>query len=215
MVILNECRIDTEGKHLVIEATVENLDYYENVYISGVRIDTHKTFKEAGPSDNVIFCKDFENLDDIVSEPNNKGEIEGCACPDKPTVIKRQIKHIKLILNEKDLGVSLTDNIFFVYIIAGGYPDPSCPCTMDNIYTRGIALYWKPLYNLLMGYIKELNSNCIIPKGFIDMILRFKAFKLALKTGHFKIAFDYWDKFFKNKPNIIAKRNCNCNGIIY
>ena len=77
----------------------------------------------------------------------------------------------------------------------------------------GIAVNLRPIYNMAMGYIKELDSNCSIPKGFIDMILRIKAFKLALKTGNYTVAFKWWDKLFKNKRSISINKRCGCNGI--
>ena len=62
-----------------------------------------------------------------------------------------------------------------------------------------------------MRYIKELDNNCTISKGFIDMILRLKAFEMSIKTGNFTTAINQWDKLFKNK-RIVSSSNCGCNG---
>lgn len=193
MVVLEQCRIDQEGKCLIIEAAVENLSYYKNVSIASVIIDTQDTFVNTGPSNKAIYHLSFDDGGTEVAMYNKK--------------------RVKLTLSEKELGVSLSDNIFFVYIITQGIPDPHVPCGMDNIYTMGIAVNLRPIYNTAMKYIKELDSTCDIPRGFIDIILRLKAFNLSIRTGNFTTAFKYWDKLFKNKTDVSPSKNCGCNGI--
>lgn len=216
MIVLNECRIDPEGKCLIIDASVENLDYFKDVGIAHIIIDTQETFVDSGPSNKAIFHHTFEE------EPYTVGTIEDCSpvksgtsckCDNIITSQKHRNKHVKLTIKEKELGVSLNDNIFFVYIVSNGIPSSCTPCGMDKSYTMGIAVNMRPIYNMAMSYIKELDSNCTIPKGFIDMILRLKAFWLSLKTGNYITAFKYWDKLFKNKVNIPINKRCGCNGI--
>ena len=202
MVIFNECRIDDEGKRLIIEASVENLSYYKNVYIDSIVIDTEKTYSPNGPSDNSVFSKAFKK-DDLEIEEYDNGKTQ-----------KTGVKKVRLCLNSKDLKVdSLDNNIFFVYILTTGIPDPGTPCGMDNCFAMGIAVNLRPVYNMAMKYIKELDSTCTIPKGFIDMILRLKAFDLSLRTGNYSIAFKQWDKLFKNKISVSPNTGCGCNGI--
>lgn len=217
MIILNQCKIDYEGKYLVIEATVENLSYYKNVYIDSVIIDTNDTYSPTGPSNEPIFTQSFtpEHMKVDVREDCNSVKVDPeCKCGDVYTSQKAGVKHIKLTLSAKDLNTaSLDDNIFFVYVITTGVPASCTPCGMDNEYVKGVAINMRPIYNMAMKYIKELESNCTVPKGFIDMILRIKAFELSLKTGNFPTAFKQWDKLFKNKVSIPSNRNCGCNGI--
>ena len=53
------------------------------------------------------------------------------------------------------------------------------------------------IYQQSMKYIRSIESNCDIPKQFIDYILRIKALELAL-IGNYLLAIKYWNKFFKN-----------------
>lgn len=188
MIVLNECRITPEGKCLIIEATVSNLKYFDDVYIDSVIVDTNDTYSESGPSDNPKYTHTFE------------GE---------------KIKHVRFSISAKDMNLStLDDHIFFVYInvTKDSIPSPDTPCGMDNMYTMGVAVNMRPLYNMSMGYIRELESTCSVPKGFIDMVLRLKALDLSLKTGNFPMAFKQWDSLFKNKVSVSPKRGCGCNG---
>lgn len=203
MIIFNQCRIDNEGKRLIIEATVENLNYYKDVYIKSIIIDTDETFISSGPSKNPVFSQNF--VTDQIDEETTCGRVE---------TNDIGIKNIRLTLSEKDLKAgSFTNNIFFIYVVATGVPAPCTPCGMDNEVTLGIAVYLKPLYEMAMKYVREVDSNCNIPKGFIDMILRLKAFDLSLKTGNIPTAIKYWDKLFKNKISVSPNKNCGCNGI--
>lgn len=205
MVIFNECRIDKEGKNLIIDVSVDSLSYYENVYLESVIIDSDKTFIEHGPSSNPIYTKSFvepEDSYDGVIESNvfviNEEEVD--------------LKNKRLQLSCKDLGLdNFNDNILFVYISVSGVPDIDTPCGMDNKYSMAVAVNLNPVYNTAMNYIKELKDTCNIPKGFIDMILRLKAFELSINTGNFITAINQWDKLFKNK-RIVSPNKCGCNG---
>ena len=215
MIVLEQCRID-EGK-LIIEASVENLSYYKDVYIEAVVIDTNDTYSPNGPSNNPVFIKEFEPEHmkvDVTNDCNSLKVDEDCKCGDVYTSQKAGVKNIRLCLSPKDINVSnLDNNIFFVYIIATGIPAPCTPCGMDNKFTMGIAVNLRPIYNTAMKYVNELDSTCTIPRGFIDMILRLKAFDLSLRTGNYQVAFKQWDKLFKNKISVSPTKGCGCNGI--
>lgn len=190
MIVLEQCNIDYKGSKLVIEAAIENLSYYNDIYIDWIRIDTDKTYSPNGPSENPVFKKEYtENT-----------------------------KRIRLCISSKDLTEgNFNDNIFLIYIKAKGTPtpdimSPDTPCGMDDEIIMGVAVNLRPIYTIAMGYIKELDSNCTVSKGFIDMILRMKAFDLSLKTGNYSTAFRLWSKLFKGQVNILPSKNCGCNG---
>ena len=198
MVIFNECRIDKEGKHLIIDVSIDNLLYYENIYLESITIDTDETFIENGPSSNPIYRRKLS----ISSGSSLVPEVST-----KPRNIRLKLTYRELSLN------TLDNNILFVYIGVGGVPDPDTPCGMDNKYSVAVAVNMRPIYNKPMSFIKELEETCTASKGFIDMILRFKAFELSLKTGNFTTAIKQWDKLLKNKGIVVLNRGCDCNGI--
>lgn len=198
MVIFNECRIDKEGKNLIIDVSIDNLPYYENIYLESITIDTDETFIENGPSSNPIYRRNLS----ISSGSSLVPEVST-----KPRNIRLKLTYRELSLN------TLDNNILFVYIGVGGVPDPDTPCGMDNKYSVAVAVNMRPIYNKTMSYIKEFKETCTASKGFIDMILRFKAFELSLKTGNFTTAIKQWDKLLKNKGIVVLNRGCDCNGI--
>lgn len=207
MIVLNECRITEDGKYLVIEASVDSLAYYENVYISNIIIDTDKTYIPDGPSSNPIYEQEFEGLERLNSDVMTDTD---CKCGNIYT--SGGSKSIRLKLSSKDLDIdNLNSNIFFVYLIASGYPAPDTPCGMDNSTVMGIAYNKRLIYNKAIGAIKELNDSCNIPKNFIDIFLKYKAFTLALKTGHFTEAIKIW-KYLKNSSITTISRGCGCHG---
>lgn len=199
MVILKQCCIK-QGK-LFIEAEIENLSYYDNVYIDSVIIDTDETFVENGPSESAIFTY---QLDSELSDTTDCTVVE----------VSSDNKKIKLYLTAKDLGIStFTDNIFFIYVIATGTPDSCTPCGMDNATTLGIAIDMRVIYNSLMSHIRELADKCDTPRNLIDAYLRFKMIETALKTGNYLTAISYWQKFFQgNISSITTISKCGCSG---
>lgn len=211
MVIFNECRIDKEGKNLIIDASVDSLPYYKNVYLESIIIDTDETFIEHGPSSNPIYSQNFTEPD--IDTQNYNGTVKNNVFI-IDTQQELELKNIRLKLNYKELGLdNLNDNILFVYIGVKGVPEPNTPCGMDNKYSIAATVNLRPIYDMTMSYIKELDINCTIPKGFIDMILRINAFKLSIKTGNFFTAIKQWNKLLKNKRIVSPIKGCGCNGI--
>lgn len=77
MLQYNELRITPDKKHLIIDVQVQEMSYYENVYLDTIIIDTQKTYSITGPSSNplmTIDCghsKHFRQFIDIDSIADN------------------------------------------------------------------------------------------------------------------------------------------------
>ena len=184
MVTFQELRITPDGKKLIIDVSVKDLEYYTNVYLDTVQIDTQDTFVESGPSSEVVYTKTIDG----------------------------NLKSVRLELGTGDLLPTLNDNLFFVYVRAKGTPSIDTPCGMDNLITLGTVLNKYPIYSGMMQYVKEVSNDCTVPKNFIDKYLRFQAFEISVITGHYTEAIKYYNKFIKgigNTPNSIS---CGCYG---
>lgn len=189
MIRFNELGISNDGKYLIIDASVRTQHYYDNVFIDSFSIDTQDTYKDGGPSSSIVYHKDFRG---------------------------RELKHFRVALGVGDFLPSLSDNMFFVYIKAKGAPTIDTPCCMDNIYTLGVTFNTCPLYNTIMGYIRETEAKCSVPKNFINLFLQFKALEMCINTDHYAQAIEYYNKYIKGigqgKKIISYKKPCNCHG---
>lgn len=217
MVGFQELRITPDGKNLIIDVSVLDLPCYQDVYLDSIVIDTQDTFIENGPSSNPIFLYQTE---DDVSSASNVYTASECNCnpirdeEDNAECLTSPIygeKRIRLILNEQSVGASLNNTLFFVYVVTKGTPnEDECDDSQPTIMTVVTNLY--PFYRDAMNYVKEVEADCCIPKHFIDKILRFKAFDLCIRTGHYTQAIKYWNKFFKTIPNTGIHTGCGCDG---
>lgn len=186
MIIFEELRITNDGETLVVHARVRNEEWYNDVYIDKIIIDTEETYKESYPSSNPVYSKTIEG----------------------------NVKSIELSINKAQILPDFKEHLFFVYVIAKGTPESTVPCGMDNQTNLGVTLYMGNIYNSFMNYIKEMNANnCQIPNGFIDMLLRYKALNISMDSGHYLQGIDYYNKWFKgNKYSSYSTPNCGCNG---
>ena len=196
MIQFNTLKITQDGKNLIINASVKNLEYYTNVLIGSIVIDNQDTYSASGPSSNPIYKYSFAGKDLVTNE-----DIAG-------------LKNISITVSAKELldnNGDLNDDILYVYLIAVGTPSADTPCGMDNVNTLGVALNLRPIYNNGINYIKQVESTCEIPKDFIDFILRYKALDLTLKTENYIQANKYWNKFCKNNNVVSLNTNsCGC-----
>ena len=188
MVQFNELRITPDNRELIIDVSVKDLDIYTNVYLDYIMIDNQDTFIEDGPSDNPIYTYTIE---DAAYSTSSNGSIKQC----------------RLTLTNND--VNLSSDLLFIYVVVKGVPAPSTPCNMDNATTMGVVYNLHNIFQSFMPYIREVENDCNLPKGFVNYILRFKALELAFATGNYTLAVKYWNRFFKDK--LIAQPSiCNC-----
>ena len=181
MVKFNELRISNDGKSLTIDVQVLSDSYYDNVYLDSIIIDNQDTYVGTGPSSTPKYSYNIQD----------------------------NLKRISIIVDYRDLG-SL-EGLFFVYVRVKGTPSPDTPCGKDNITTMGTVTNMYPFYQQAMSYIKELAGNCTIPRGFTDYILRLRALELAIRTGNYPSAIDYYNRFFKgSRSSSIKKGGCGC-----
>lgn len=183
MIKFTELRVQKE--RLTIVAEVREIEhYYDNVYIDKIIIDTQDTFITSGPSANPIYS---------VTVDGDK-------------------KKFSISLSATDLGgVDINHTMFFVYGVAKGSPSPATPCGYDDINSVGVTFSLCPIYNSTMGYVKETENTCEIPKDFINMILQLKAIQYSVNSGHFTQAVKYYNKFYKNL-SVNTFSTCGCHG---
>lgn len=171
--------------HLIISAEVREIeDYYDNVYIDKIKIDSQDTFSSTGPSSSLIY--------------------ESASFP-------AETKSITLDLDASDFtDIDMDKTMFFVYAVATGTPSASTPCGMDNVNSLGVTFSLCPIYNETMAYVKEIESTCDLPKSFINMILQLKAIQYSINSGHYTQAISYYNKFYKNLG--VRTKPCGCHG---
>lgn len=191
MIHFNELKITPDNKHLIIDVSVSNESYYDNVYLDSIIIDNQDTYVGIGPSSNPIYeYTVHDTVSPITGAPNG-------------------VKHIRLDLDTID--IENLQGLFFVYVRVKGTPSPDTPCGMDNIITMGTVTNMYPFYQQAMNYIGELASNCSVPQNFIDYILRLKGLELAIKTGNYPDAIKYYNKFFNGKESVVIRKGgCSC-----
>lgn len=123
-------------------------------------------------------------------------------------------KEIHLVINKNDFisNINMSENLFYIYIHASGYPTSNCPCRLDESYTLGVTFDAGMIYNQMMSYTKELSDCCSIPKGFINMILLFEALKSSIETENYVSANKFFAKLSKTATYQSSPKNCGCNG---
>lgn len=218
MIQFNKCEITQDGKNLIVNASVKDLSYYEDVLIGAITIDNQDTYSASGPSSNYVYHKDFDGSDDpggiqVKSKPYQGGVTEDDT-DSSSTEVKGQ-KSIDITISVKEFNnqeTNLNDDILYVYLKAVGTPSADTPCGQDNEYTMAIAVNLGLVYTKGIDYIKQTEGSCEIPKDFINFILEYKALDLSLKTGNYIQANKYWNKFFKGDyVSNIKTSGCGCS----
>lgn len=197
MIKFNELRVSSINKKLIIDVSVLGLDYYTDVYIDKVIIDSQNTFiSTIGPSNNPIFSYTIPE-----TPPEINTDLPGATY----TTDYGNIKNLRLELTEAQLTNNPVNiNLFFVYIITKGAPALDTPQGMDSGFVIGVVGDLQPIYETSLSYLKELNESSYISMGLIDYILKVNALNLAFKTCNYILAIKYWKKFFNAKiPTIL------------
>ena len=110
MIIFDRLQISDNGKWLYVDVHVNKADYFNNIYIDKVIIQTQDQVSETDPctpGDQYIYKKEVDE---------NTKEL-----------------HLALYANaDFDIpDVTLSDKLLFVYVICKGTPDSCTPCRLD------------------------------------------------------------------------------------
>ena len=199
MVDFNELRITSDGQYLIIDVTIKSDLYYKDRHILNIKVDTQDTYIDPKyASSEAYILYDYEVEED-----------------------RGQLRHLRITADSTMLGdKDLENNMFFVYVQCSDEfymgetaetKDCYIPCGADETTTVGTVMASYPYYEQAMSYLGELSQNCVIPKDFIDFILRTKAMELAVKTGNYPEAIKYYNKFFKDGGMYSdQKGGCGC-----
>ena len=203
-VIFDQLRISDDGKRMYINAHVNKADYFKDIYIDSIVIQTADKVSETNPglptSDYIYIKKAEENS-----------------------------KELNLVLEASDLSKSwetdpkaiafgrgeMSNTLFFVYIKVKGTPGACTPCTLDEETTLGVVFDENVLHQRVMDYTKELAETCSVPSDFIDFILLWNAFKSAIETEHYIPAIKFFNMLFDEVGKTCQNRTiktCGCHG---
>lgn len=129
-----------------------------------------------------------------------------------PQKVKTYVKS-KSIEIPKNAYPSLDDNILYIYakVSDNSVPSTDTPCGEDNIYSLGVLIDNNKLYNIGINYIKSIGNDCTLPNEFINYILEYKAFNLAIATKNYTQANTYWNDFYKDVKVTNTSYGCGCN----
>lgn len=206
MISFKELRILDEK--LIIDVSILGDRYFDNMYITEVRIDTQDTYIDNGSSSKPVYTKEFINASDELTKEELK-------LINKETLNLYNTRDVRLVLDKKDfIGsniINLSDNIYYVYIQVGGTPAPDTPCGMDNLEHLGIAYNPYIVLQDSLKYLMEIDDVDNIPRHIIDSILRKEAFETTIAIGNYNKVNYYWSKFYKGVQETISKP-CSCNG---
>lgn len=210
-VIFDQLRISDNSSRLYIDMHVQEASYFDNVYLDSITIMTADEVLETDPrtpTDKYIYKKTFDG--------NQK---EAHLMIDK-AVLDAAFNHMSSdgsIAAKEFSKANFSSDLFFVYVAIKfvGAPDPCLPCGEDEV-TVGVTFDTSVFYQMMMGYTKDLADDCVIPQGFIDMILQWNAFKASVDTGHYVPAIQFWEKLMNNKGSMnttaSGTRRCGCHG---
>ena len=73
MIKFNELRITPNNESLIIDVSIEDASYFQNVVLDSIVIDTQDTYTQNGPSSKAVFnyVVAEEEYDSIYSLPEN------------------------------------------------------------------------------------------------------------------------------------------------
>lgn len=188
----NELKVTEDGKDLIIDISVRSEAYHANAYISRVKIQDSTKFGTTSYNFNTAYSADYDPILGVYSYK----------------------RHLRLVLTAADLGKANLKDMFFVMVETTNTFTPvsgitEIPCGVDESTTTATVVDLYPIYLSGMQYIKELKNTCSVPSGLTDFILRLKGLELAVKTGNYTTAIDYYKNFFSGVETVRGG-GCGC-----
>lgn len=207
MIHYNNLYITEDSKYLVIDVAIDEDSTYDDVYLDRIAIDTQDTYITNGPSNN---AKIFHIGGYDIEGPSING-IEEVKNSSKNI---KKVKHTKLTLSAKDLGVNLNKDMLFIYSTASGFIPEDKQDVIKYITNTilNVVVNTYEVYKSIIPLIKEIGELCKDPISFIDRELQIKAVEYSIKNSNYLLAIKYWKKYFMDNTITSSSNKCNCNG---
>jgi len=212
MLHFNELYITEDGKHIVIDVEIDNLDAYNTCYIDTVSIGVMAECSDNIMPDNSVIVYSIGKNDGDASGDELNGKTLSTDTQDSNgnssdssiyaadnVYTTRNGKHVQICLDTTDTAIAallkdtvkdLSKYLFVVKATAGGYEGniaeiASMDCVFDEKSITGVAYNGKPLYNAAVNYASAIGDNCDTKDftAFNDFLMRYYGFLFALKCG--------------------------------
>lgn len=205
MVIFNELRITENGKCIIVDCEVENVDVYSDMYIQSIYLEYYKNATSASmPSSKAYLL--YENKDGDTS-------VKG-----------KRLTFQKELLPATEFGISgFEGGLFYVIVNCDGTLPASIssmPCGYDSTTDVGAILDWKTFYSRGMSYVSSITAGCSKPNfcdnpvAFEEFLLLWNALKLALSTCNWDMVSELWDRFLRvsvgGTSSTVVSGGCGC-----
>ena len=202
MIVFDQVRISDDGKVFYLDAHVKTSASFNDVYITKLAIVRDTEMSETDttefPVGGYAYFEGWD-IDEDVKEIHKVITLD----------------EFNAVLNTEHLPTmtDLSHNLLFVYIECEGTPSFDTPCNSYSNPSIAVTYDTGRIYDIGMGYVRELSADCTIPSGFIDFILNNEALKFSIGTGHYIPAKQYFDNimgYSRGKRGIV--KNCGCHG---
>jgi hypothetical protein len=204
MIIFDQLRVSDDGKSFLVDVHVNTATYFDNVSISAVGIfrdteisETDPVTKDNPKTDKCIFYQTYTTVKEV--------HLVLTLDSFKPFIVTNHLPDMS----------DLSHNIFYVYVFTTGEP-VDAPCDTTGTPVLGVTYDTGKIYDNGMNFVRELADTCSIPSGFIDFILNKEALDIAIGTGHYIPAKDYFYRllgYANMKGNVVStKKPCGCHG---
>lgn len=231
-----------QDNNLILQVSVPDKEYFKNVSLTGVYIDTHKSYSSVGPSSNPVYKYEIKkepeipdgntpnnpenNIPEGPNEGNTDNSNENVDGSDTPSIdipidsfaksidinSENKVKHLSLVIPSTDILCDIKGTVFFVWVTATGLPAFDTPCGQDVPQKVQWVINPSQIYEKVIPLLKSMNCDCGNNKDFSNIFLKYKAFQYSMNLGDYTEGINIWNKFFSKEKVITIKKGCGCHG---
>ena len=231
-----------QDNNLILQVSVPDKEYFKNVSLTGVYIDTHKSYSSVGPSSNPVYKYEIkeepeisdgdtpnnpeDNIPEGPNENNTDSSGENVDNGDTPSIdipidsfarsidrnSENKVKHLSLVIPSTDILCDIKGTVFFVWVTATGLPAFDTPCGQDVPQKVQWIINPSQIYERVIPLLKSMNCDCGNNKDFSNIFLKYKAFQYSMNLGDYTEGINIWNKFFSKEKVITIKKGCGCHG---
>lgn len=182
MVTFDKLSLSSERDVLNIICSLDTSEN-EGWYISSIQVEYIENYLAGGPSSHAIEV--YSGTDTFVNTSLSADD----------TTVQSSDK----------FGITtFAKGLFVVYVYCSDGSTISSP-------EVGLIIDWDKIYLEGMFHVKQALSECGFKKDFIDFVLRWEAFKLAIDTCDYEMMHCLWTKLFGVAVSTTKSTCCCCN----